>query len=143
MTKPLSHDWPAPGREPQPSTAFPSEADDPQRKLQQLLADIWERSRQMEIDRVEILREAQLLACAGRLDDPACQKAMEAAHKLAGALGTFGLPHGTELARQIEAIFRKGVPDRKGAERLHSVIEELSLLVHSAGPRQRASEAGQ
>lgn len=106
---------------------------DPKQSLQSLLADIWERSKQMEIDRVAVLEDAQMLASSGRLDEPGRVKAMEAAHKLAGALGTFGLPRGTDLARELESAFRCGIPDRTAADRLRGAVDELGVLVHSAG----------
>jgi putative two-component system response regulator len=45
---------------------------------------------------------------AGTLDHGLRASAERDAHKLAGSLGTFGLQHGTELARELETMFAAG-----------------------------------
>ena len=44
----------------------------------------------------------------GSLTAAQCEQAAEAAHKLAGVLGTFGLSEGTEIAREAEAFYSGG-----------------------------------
>lgn len=51
---------------------------------------------------------AQLLA--GPLSVEQVEQAQRAAHQLAGSAGTFGMPQGTVLARELEGFFRKGAP---------------------------------
>jgi HPt (histidine-containing phosphotransfer) domain-containing protein len=53
-------------------------------------------------DAVEALR-------ADALDDATAAEATSEAHKLAGALGTFGMPEGTTQARAIERALTVGV----------------------------------
>jgi HPt (histidine-containing phosphotransfer) domain-containing protein len=59
----------------------------------------------------ERVRTLELVAVAhedGSVTAEHCEQAMAAAHKLAGVLGTFGLPEGTRLAREMEALYSRG-----------------------------------
>jgi HPt (histidine-containing phosphotransfer) domain-containing protein len=114
------------------------DSENPQQKLHAMLAGIWERSKKTVSERIEILREAQVLAAKNGLDKPARMRAVDAAHKLAGVLGTFGLPRGTELAREAEETFeRESAPSRTTIERLDSLLTELESLIKTAGPSTR------
>ncbi len=62
---------------------------------------------QME-ERVRTLESAAAAHEDGSITPALCEQAMAAAHKLAGVLGTFGLPEGTELAREMEALYAGG-----------------------------------
>jgi HPt (histidine-containing phosphotransfer) domain-containing protein len=109
-----------------------------QQKIQSMLAGIWERSKTTVVQRVEILREARTAAGKGQLDEPARLRAVDAAHKLAGVLGTFGLPRGTELAREAEETFGKiKTLSRADFERLGIILDELEYLVRTADPYYR------
>lgn len=110
----------------------------PQQKLHGMLAGIWERSKKTITERIETLREAQSLAAQNNLDEPARLRAVDAAHKLAGVLGTFGLPRGTELAREAEETFGSTESlSQPIVERLGSLLAELDNLVKTAGPSIR------
>ena len=73
-------------------------------ELEALLQTLWKSSRPTLLERLETLRDAQSKLAAGCLDDQTRKDAEAAAHKLAGVLGTFGLPEGSKLASQIEAM---------------------------------------
>jgi len=69
------------------------------------------------------------LATGARLDSPA-GLAVDSAHKLAGVLGTFGLPRGTDLAREAEVLFGQPTPPGKvDIERLQVLLAELTTLI--------------
>jgi HPt (histidine-containing phosphotransfer) domain-containing protein len=105
-----------------------------QKKLQSLLAGLWERSRQTITERIETLQQARFLAAANELDEPARLRAVDSAHKLAGVLGTFGLPHGTELAREAEEVFGgRTIIAPADLERLAALLDDLASLVQTAG----------
>ncbi|HEX3942063.1 MAG TPA: Hpt domain-containing protein [Acidobacteriaceae bacterium] len=109
------------------------ERDNSQQKLHQLLAGLWEKSRKTVAAHVETLQQAKELAAKNELDEPARTRAIDAAHKLAGVLGTFGLPRGTELAREAEEAFRQAGPiGPAAAERLNSGLNELDRLIQAA-----------
>src|ERR1700684_2454430 len=75
------------------------EGQSPEQKLQTMLSALWERSRHTVVERAALLQEAGKLWSDDRLDEATRLRAVDSAHKLAGVLGTFGLPRGTELAR--------------------------------------------
>jgi len=66
------------------------------------LADLWRNSRPLIDERLAALR-ATHEALTLNFDDVAARtRGREAAHKLSGVLGTFGLPRGSEIAGAIE-----------------------------------------
>jgi HPt (histidine-containing phosphotransfer) domain-containing protein len=64
---------------------------------------IWVRHRDLMFSRMSQIDDALGAAANGRLDSETRAAAHRDAHKLAGALGTFGLHDGTRCARHIEA----------------------------------------
>ncbi len=56
--------------------------------------------------------------------------AIAEAHKLAGTLGTFGLPQGTDLAREAEALCTpEHAIDVASARRLLEIAAELRTMI--------------
>jgi hypothetical protein len=78
----------------------------------ELISALWERSVPLITDRLNGLDIACEAANLGRLSPIMRRGAMDTAHKLAGSLGMFGYPRGTELAREIEQMLEyDGVVD--------------------------------
>ncbi|ADB74243.1 Hpt domain-containing protein [Geodermatophilus obscurus] len=69
------------------------------------VARLWERFRPLVDQRVELLR-------AHAEGDPGVprEEALRVAHNLAGSLGSYGRPAGSEIARRIEEALQQGVP---------------------------------
>ncbi len=96
----------------------------------ELISALWERSVPLITDRLNGLDIACEAANLGRLSPIMRRGAMDTAHKLAGSLGMFGYPRGTELAREIEqmleydGIVDAGIVARAGggAARLPSAV---------------------
>jgi len=65
-----------------------------EQKLQAMLSALWDRSRHTVAERAELLQVAGNLWVENRLDEATRLRAVDSAHKLAGVLGTFGLPRG-------------------------------------------------
>ena len=63
---------------------------------------IFEKTRGELVRRVETLEEAVAAMLEGKLDESLRARAERDAHKLTGSLGMFGLPRGSELARELE-----------------------------------------
>lgn len=83
----------------------------PAAKTAQLLAVLWERNRPVVEERVAILESAINTQRAVGVLAPEIQvDAANVAHKLAGTLGMFGYPRGTELARMIEEVLEMTDP---------------------------------
>jgi HPt (histidine-containing phosphotransfer) domain-containing protein len=105
-----------------------------EQKLQSMLSSLWERSRHTVVERAALLQNAGQLWTDNRLDEPTRLRAVDSAHKLAGVLGTFGLPRGTELAREAEVLFgRSRTPSQAEIARLQVLLAELTSLV-DGGP---------
>lgn len=106
--------------------------------LREVLAELWSRYRPSIIGQVEVLEEAVHELGQGRLSDPARRHAEGEAHKLAGSLGSFGFPHGTDLARELElTLASPGGPAVSEAphlaERVSALRRELDSQVAGAG----------
>jgi HPt (histidine-containing phosphotransfer) domain-containing protein len=105
-----------------------------EQKLQAMLSALWDRSRHTVAERAALLQEACNLWLADRLDEATQQRAVDSAHKLAGVLGTFGLPRGTDLAREAEVLFGLSAkPGSTEVERLQLLLAELARLIEQ-GP---------
>lgn len=105
---------------------------DPATKIADRIEAIWRASRPTVLERVGILQNAHRFLTANPEDTAARESGREAAHKLAGILGVFGLPRGSELASAIEAYLKSADALTPGAlTALGSLIEELDQVIAS------------
>jgi HPt (histidine-containing phosphotransfer) domain-containing protein len=79
------------------------------------IAALWRDARPRTIARIETLEQAIAALADGALDGALAERACQDAHKLAGLLGTFGMPDGTGPARELERAFRDGVQPHAAA----------------------------
>jgi DNA-binding response OmpR family regulator/HPt (histidine-containing phosphotransfer) domain-containing protein len=70
----------------------------------QFLNAIWNRYHQQTLDRVASIERASVALQDRSLTTEIRQQAWQSAHTLAGTLGTFGLPIGSQTAKQIELL---------------------------------------
>src|ERR1700729_3319920 len=104
----------------------PSESD----QLRDALAAIWTRSRPALLERQATIARA-VPALESGPDDPQLRESVRTeAHKLAGLLGTLGLPRGTELARAIEYRPEPGAPPPDDGE-LRRLAADLRAVIES------------
>ncbi|MBD2019982.1 response regulator [Leptolyngbya sp. FACHB-36] len=89
------------------------------------LSRIWERYKDQFIDRIATLEQASLALLNGQLNENLRDRAQQEAHKLVGSLGSFGCPHGSDLARQIEQLFRTSANLHADAFYLSELVREL------------------
>jgi HPt (histidine-containing phosphotransfer) domain-containing protein len=83
-------------------------------------------------ERVGILEAAAQAFAADKLSLAQHVEANDAAHKLAGALGSFGLTKGTVLARELEIMYsRENGPDPAMAARLGEIAAELRTILEN------------
>src|SRR5688572_5604918 len=95
--------------------------------LQAGIRRIWENSRGVVTARIAVLDELAT-ACANQtLTQEQQQTAAREAHKLAGALGTFGFPGGSVAARELELLLNAGaIPDaRRWLDLVQTIRAEL------------------
>jgi HPt (histidine-containing phosphotransfer) domain-containing protein len=101
-------------------------------KLHELLATLWSRSRQTISERLDVLRATHRTLRTNPTDKTARRSGADAAHKLAGILGTFGLPDGTDLARHIEVMLESATPIRPfDLDALQRTIDQLHQMIEA------------
>ena len=97
--------------------------------LDAAIAALWRDAQPRALDRVEVLEAAVAALAAGGIGAALAEEATREAHKLAGALGTFGMPAGTTHARAIELRLGAGaapadVPElAEGVAALRAIVE--------------------
>jgi len=88
-----------------PSTAFSTDSDS-QKTAASVMAALWERFKDSFTTQVDLLERAIVATQAGTLTADLRQEALQTVHKLVGALGIYGFPQGSVLAKQIETVLR-------------------------------------
>jgi HPt (histidine-containing phosphotransfer) domain-containing protein len=107
-------------------------AEPPNAGLDAAIAALWHDAQPRALGRVEVLEAAVAALASGALDPDAAAEATREAHKLAGALGTFGMPAGSERARAIEQRLAAGATT-SDAPALAGDVAALRAIVE-AGP---------
>ncbi len=79
-----------------PPESFPNE------QMRAALAAVWEKSLPLLRQRVTVLEQAVEQMRQGALQEALHEEAAREAHRMAGLLGTFGYPEGTDAARLLE-----------------------------------------
>src|SRR5687767_9867342 len=95
--------------------------------LQAGIRRIWENSRGVVSARIDVLEELAEARANQTLTQEQQQTAVREAHKLAGALGTFGFPGGSVAARELELLLNAGAaPDaRRWSDLVQTIRAEL------------------
>jgi HPt (histidine-containing phosphotransfer) domain-containing protein len=100
--------------------------------LTQAIDRLWVRFLPEMHERVSVLAAAAAAAAEKKLSAEQCKTAQAAAHKLAGALGTFNLTRGTVVARELEMSFsQEGGPDPGAGRRLAEAAKELRTMIEN------------
>lgn len=89
----------------------------------ELLSRIWQQHLPLMRERVACLRQAGRDAQKGEFTPEQRTEASDLAHKLAGSLGMFGYPRGSEIAREIEQMLED--THALDGERLFRLTEDL------------------
>lgn len=94
------------------------------------ISDLWMASRRTVLERVAVLKEAQPALHADVTDEAARRAGREAAHKLSGVLGVFGMPRGSEVASTMEHLLAsENRLDAAGLTLLDENLAELERLI--------------
>lgn len=99
---------------------------DPAAILATRLAELWRTSRPLIDERIAALRDCHDALVRNFDDVDARTRGREAAHKLSGVLGTFGLPRGSEIAGAIEGKLMDRDP--LGPDDLDRLAGQISAL---------------
>ncbi|MBD2663006.1 two component transcriptional regulator, winged helix family [Richelia sinica FACHB-800] len=111
--------------------------------LENSLAEVWEQTKHLSIERFHSLEQAMSALKSGTFDAALHEQALQNAHKLAGSLGMFGFDQGSNLARQMENLLESGFESRSHltpsaqqqfAQQLEPLMKALrEVLCHSTG----------
>jgi len=83
------------------------------------IAALWVSAQGRVLDRIVTIDTAIAALAAGEADPGA---GAGEAHKLAGSLGTFGLPEGSRLAKELELLLEGDAPSADEAARLAAAL---------------------
>jgi HPt (histidine-containing phosphotransfer) domain-containing protein len=97
--------------------------------LTEALNRLWTKFLPEMDERIAVLSSAAAASTAGQLSIEQQEAARAAAHKLAGALGTFGLTEGTELAREAEILYSAQRGPNPAAARLVEIAAQLRAVI--------------
>jgi diguanylate cyclase (GGDEF)-like protein len=97
------------------------------------LAMLWQRHRQANLDRIALLELTAANVLRATTDEDAIAEGAQAAHKLAGSLGTFGFDAGSRAALEAESLLREPVIDAR------LLAEAVAALRASVEDRSDAS----
>ena len=101
-------------------------------QLQAALNQVWQKSLPLLQQRVGVLDDALAATKAGQLNPELRAAAALEAHRLAGLLGTFGYPEGTDAARMFEIVFDSdAILAPQLAETLAPALTALRTIVNA------------
>jgi HPt (histidine-containing phosphotransfer) domain-containing protein len=99
-------------------------------QLASKLNELWRASRPLILERMAVLHVTEVALTADRANADARREGREAAHKLAGVLGTFGLPRGSQIASAIETVLQGEAPlTTDDLSSLQAQIAELDAMI--------------
>lgn len=85
----------------------------------------WQKYQQVMRERVAVLEKAAIAIQNGHLDNQLHQTSQMTAHKLIGALGSFGFPLGSTLAQQLEKLLRITPITDIPADQFNQLVQQL------------------
>lgn len=101
-------------------------------KIATRLSELWLKSRPIILERTAKLHSVCETLSRNPSDTQARESGREAAHKLSGVLGVFGLPNGSEIASKIELSLKSDEPlTKEDLSQLSTQIEDLDRLIAS------------
>ncbi len=105
------------------------------------VAALWDRFKGANLERVAALEDATRRLESGALDADGLRQAEREAHKLAGAVGTFGFARGSDLAREIERLLGSGpCPGSAEARRAIDLVSQLRAALDEPPARAAPPE---
>jgi diguanylate cyclase (GGDEF)-like protein len=103
-----------------------SEAPEAGPDLNQALTALWTKFRETNLDRVACISDVASALADGTLEEPRRRAAEREAHKLVGAVGSFGFAEGSRLARAAEQLLQSDeLPFQQRATQLEALVAGL------------------
>ena len=119
---------PSTGGNPQSQFSYGAEPSSPSTAELEMLAGlerVWNESQDTLKRQIELLDHVSDCLFNGVSDPDLYQKARAEVHRLVGGLGSFGVAHGSELARQIEQLLEKPNLNQASAQPFADLVETL------------------
>jgi HPt (histidine-containing phosphotransfer) domain-containing protein len=111
-------------------------SEDPAAKIAARLTELWRTSRPTVLERMAVLQATFDSLSASPANREARTQARDAAHKLSGVLGVFGLPQGSQIASAIEDLLTGGEPlTTANLSALRRRITDLDTVIASKPDR--------
>jgi PAS domain S-box-containing protein len=126
--------------------SLPAEASAEQVKRQTLaaIAGVWEKFQGRIKQQVAVLEQAAAALESQSLEQSLRQQAIQEAHTLAGSLGTFGLPEGSDAARQIERLLKlENTLKQSQVKTLYEFVQTLRQAVEGVPQKQVSATVDQ
>jgi HPt (histidine-containing phosphotransfer) domain-containing protein len=114
----------------------------PKSQLASGLAMIWQRHQQLVHQRAAFIADAVILLKLNQLTPDLREEAGEDAHKLAGNLGTFGHPTGSEHARALELKLLSGAQlDSSDVQQLDSHVQAMRSAIQEIAQAMASTDS--
>jgi diguanylate cyclase (GGDEF)-like protein len=102
-----------------------------QAKVLAVVQQMWGNFKESLGSQMTLFEQAIAQISTGTLDGELHSKAQAQAHRLIGSLGSFGLPKGSEVARQIEQLLRLDSLGQNEARQLEELVRQLKQAVEN------------
>ncbi|AFZ18852.1 response regulator [Allocoleopsis franciscana] len=102
-----------------------------QAKVLAVVQQMWGNFKESLESHMALFEQAIAQISTGTLDGELHSKAQAQAHRLIGSLGSFGLPKGSEVARQIEQLLRLEPLGQNEARQLEKLVGQLKQVVEN------------
>jgi diguanylate cyclase (GGDEF)-like protein len=116
-----------------PIAPSPPPTPDKAAALQGAIAKLWTQFREPILARMAVLEQAIAALETGKLQEDLRFDAERQAHKLVGSLGMFGLPAGSELARQLELALMEPITTLESTT-LRATLTALTEILPTDSP---------
>ena len=96
-----------------------------EKELREAVHAVWLRRKEHVIGRVDVLSNTVGLLLDGSITEEDLAGARTEAHKLAGALGSFGFGRGSDIAERIEGLISESESAIRSAELISELVADL------------------
>lgn len=128
----------SPGEQRTASTITEAEKHIAQAKVQAVVARLWDKLKASLESKFLLFEQAIAQIDRGTIDIEIQQQAKLEAHRLIGSLGTFGLPQGSEVAREMEKLFQAESLGQEQVKQFEELLEQLKQVVE-IGPVKKSA----
>ena len=102
-----------------------------QAKVKAVVEKLWLKFKQGLGTKIGLFEQVISQLSGGSLDEELRSSAQAEAHRLIGSLGTFGLPQGSEVVRQIDKLLRLESLGQNEVQQLQELVDKLKQVVES------------